>query len=381
MTVPATTINKVCLSGLNAIYLADQMIQAGEADIVVAGGMESMTQAPYLLPGARAGYRIGDQKVVDSMMYDGLFCAFDQVRHGRRHREVRRLGRASPASRRTSSPPQSHERAARAAKDGLFDNEIVTVEVPQRKGDPVVFDTDEGVRGETTAESLGRPASRVRQGRQHHRRQRVADLRRRRRGDRRLQGRGREARPARRSARSSATGRSPVPTRRCSPSRRVRSSRPPSRPARRSATSSCSSSTRRSPPSALASMTDLGITDDIVNVNGGAIALGHPVGMSGTRVALTLAPRAGPPRRRPRRRRPLRRRRPGRRHPPRDGVAGLPARHRRDRRDTPRRHGGTSGGTRMFERIVVGTDGSETATRRCARPPSWPLRAPPSSTS
>src|SRR3546814_10801754 len=82
MTVPATTINKVCLSGVNTIHPADQMIQAGEADIVVAGGMESMTQAPYLLPGARAGYRIGDQKVVDSMMYDGLFCAFDQCAVG-----------------------------------------------------------------------------------------------------------------------------------------------------------------------------------------------------------------------------------------------------------------------------------------------------------
>src|SRR3954464_1823040 len=82
MTVPATTINKVCLSGLNAIYLADQMIQAGDADIVVAGGMESMTNAPYLLPNARAGYRLGDQSVVDSLMYDGLFCAFDQVAMG-----------------------------------------------------------------------------------------------------------------------------------------------------------------------------------------------------------------------------------------------------------------------------------------------------------
>src|SRR5438067_12262270 len=77
MTTPATTVNKVCLSGLNAVYLADQMIQAGDADIVVAGGMESMTQAPHLLPDARAGYRIGDKKVVDAMQYDGLFCAFD----------------------------------------------------------------------------------------------------------------------------------------------------------------------------------------------------------------------------------------------------------------------------------------------------------------
>src|SRR5690606_691480 len=159
MNVPATTINKVCLSGLNTVYLADQMIQAGDADIVVAGGMESMTQAPYLLPGARQGYRIGDQSVVDSMMYDGLFCAFDACAMGAGTEKY-------AASAGLAREPQddlaakSHQRAARAAKDGLFDNEIVKVEIPQRKGDPVVFDTDEGVRGETTAESLGklRPA-------------------------------------------------------------------------------------------------------------------------------------------------------------------------------------------------------------------------------
>src|SRR3989440_5183388 len=82
MTVPATTVNKVCLSGLNSIYLADQMIQAGDAEVVVAGGMESVTQSPYLLPGARAGYRLGDKAVVDAMMYDGLFCAFDMCAMG-----------------------------------------------------------------------------------------------------------------------------------------------------------------------------------------------------------------------------------------------------------------------------------------------------------
>src|SRR3954471_13593035 len=159
MTTPATTVNKVCLSGLNTVYLADQMIQAGDAEIVVAGGMESMTLAPYLLPGARAGYRLGDQSVVDSMMYDGLFCAFDQVAMGAGTEKY-------AASAGLERQPQdelaaaSHERAARAAKDGLFDNEIVKVEIPQRKGDPVVFDTDEGVRGDTTAESLAglRPA-------------------------------------------------------------------------------------------------------------------------------------------------------------------------------------------------------------------------------
>ena len=159
MTVPATTVNKVCLSGLNTIYLADLMINAGEADIVVAGGMESMTQAPYLLPGARAGYRIGDGTLVDSMMYDGLFCAFDKCAMGL---GTERYNGADGVSRERQDAfsALSHERAAAAIKDGKFADEIVPVSVPQRKGDPLVVDTDEGVRPETTAESLGklRPA-------------------------------------------------------------------------------------------------------------------------------------------------------------------------------------------------------------------------------
>ncbi len=153
MTVPASTINKVCLSGLNAIHLADQMIQLGEADIVVAGGMESMTQAPYLLPGARAGYRIGDQKVVDSMMYDGLFCAFDQCAMGESteaHNAKLGIGRAE----QDEFAARSHELAAAAQKNGLFDDEIVPVMIPQRRGEPVAFTADEGVRAETTVEGL-----------------------------------------------------------------------------------------------------------------------------------------------------------------------------------------------------------------------------------
>ena len=144
MTVPATTVNKVCLSGVNAIHLADLAIQAGEADVVVAGGMESMTNAPYLLPGARAGYRLGDQTVVDSMMYDGLFCAFDQCAMGAGTEKYA----ASAGLDRESQDEvayRSHERAARAIKDGYFDNEIVPVEVPQRRGDPVLVTIDEGV--------------------------------------------------------------------------------------------------------------------------------------------------------------------------------------------------------------------------------------------
>jgi acetyl-CoA C-acetyltransferase len=286
MTVPATTINKVCLSGLNAIHLADQMIQQGEADIVVAGGMESMTQAPYLLPGARAGYRIGDQKVVDSMMYDGLFCAFDQVAMGAGTEKY-------AASAGLAREPQdalaakSHERAARAAKDGLFDNEIVPVEIPQRKGDPVVFDTDEGVRGETTAESLAglRPAfdkagnitagnaSQISDGaaavivasKAAAEKLSVKPL-----GE--IIGYGQVA--------------GPDPSLLTQPARAIKAAA--ERAGKAVGDISLFELNEAFAAVGLASMDDLGITDDIVNVNGGAIALGHPVGMSGTRVALTL---------------------------------------------------------------------------------------------
>ena len=155
MSVPATTINKVCLSGLNSIYLADLLIAAGEADIVVAGGMESMTQAPYLLPGARAGYRAGDGTLVDSMMYDGLYCQFDHCAMGlgteqynRRGQDLARTRRTASRRCRTSGPPPPSRTAASPTRSS-------PVSVPQRKGDPVVVDTDEGVRPGTTAESLG----------------------------------------------------------------------------------------------------------------------------------------------------------------------------------------------------------------------------------
>ena len=153
MTVNATTINKVCLSGLQTIYLADLMIRAGEADVIIAGGMESMTNAPYLLPGARAGYRIGDQKVVDSMMFDGLTCAFDQCAMGLAT-ERYNAGRITRA-RQDEFSARSHQLAAAAIASGKFAEEIVPVAVAQRKGDPIIVGTDEGVRGETTAESLG----------------------------------------------------------------------------------------------------------------------------------------------------------------------------------------------------------------------------------
>ena len=154
LSVPANTINKVCLSGLHTIYLADQMIRAGDAEIVVAGGMESMTQAPYLLPGARAGYRLGDGALIDSMMHDGLTDAFDHIAMGlstERYNQKAGISR----ERQDAFAAASHEKAAAAAKDGRLAEEIVPVHVPQRKGDPLLFDVDEGVRPGTTAESLG----------------------------------------------------------------------------------------------------------------------------------------------------------------------------------------------------------------------------------
>ena len=160
MSVPAMTINKVCLSGINAMYLADQMIQNGDAEVVVAGGMESMTNAPYLLPGARAGYRMGNNEVVDSMINDGLWCAFDAVHMGAGTENY--VGQVGNITREAQDElaAKSHERAAAAQKEGRFADEIAPVSIKQRKGDPVVVDTDEGVRPGTTTESLAglRPA-------------------------------------------------------------------------------------------------------------------------------------------------------------------------------------------------------------------------------
>jgi acetyl-CoA C-acetyltransferase len=154
-SVPAITINKVCLSGLNAIALADQLIRAGEVSAVVAGGMESMDQAPYLLPKARAGYRMGDGTLVDSMLRDGLVDAFKHIHMGDQSDGVNSefsIGRTE----QDEWAARSHERAQRAASDGRFAEEIVPFEVPQRRGDPVVFDADEGIRPGTTVESLAK---------------------------------------------------------------------------------------------------------------------------------------------------------------------------------------------------------------------------------
>ncbi|GAA4529795.1 acetyl-CoA C-acetyltransferase [Amycolatopsis samaneae] len=159
MDVPALTVNKVCLSGLDAIALADQLIRAGEFDLVVAGGQESMTQAPHLLPKSRSGFKYGDTTLVDHMAHDGLFCAFDQVAMGASTEKYNsRYGVTREAQDAFSA--RSHQRAAAAAEAGYFADEIAPVSIPQRKGDPILFSADEGVRADTTAEGLAklRPA-------------------------------------------------------------------------------------------------------------------------------------------------------------------------------------------------------------------------------
>ena len=286
MSVPATTINKVCLSGLNTIYLADQMIQSGEADIVVAGGMESMSQAPYLLPGARDGYRIGDKSVVDSMMYDGLFCAFDQCAMGAgTEKHAASLG--LPRDVQDDLAAKSHERAARGQKDGLFDDEVIPVEIPQRKADPITFSEDEGVRGGTTAESLGglRPAFDKAGNITAGNASQISD--------------GGAAVIVCSKAAAERLGASPIAEVLASgqvagPDASLLTQ--PSRAIKAALGSSGMSLgdvdlfelNEAFAAVGVASMQELGITDEVVNVNGGAIAIGHPLGASGTRISLTL---------------------------------------------------------------------------------------------
>lgn len=155
MSVPSFTLNKVCLSGIDAIALADQLIRAGEFDIVVAGGMESMTQAPHLLANSRTGTKYGDTALVDSMAHDGLTDTFDQVAMGALTEQANsRYGLTR--EEQDAFAAGSHQKAAAAQKNGLFDDEITPVLIPQRKGDPIEFLEDEGIRPDTTTESLSR---------------------------------------------------------------------------------------------------------------------------------------------------------------------------------------------------------------------------------
>jgi acetyl-CoA C-acetyltransferase len=286
LTVPATTIGKVCLSGINSIMMADLLIQSGQADIVVAGGMESMTNAPYLLPNARAGMRLGDGKVVDSMMFDGLFCAIDQIAMGGGTEKYAATAGISRDSQ-DDLAYKSHERAARAQKDGLFENEIVNVEIPQRKGEPVLFSIDEGVRGETTVESLSklRPAFDKAGNITAGNASQISD--------------GGAAVIVASKAAAERIGGTPLgeivgngqvagpdPSLLTQPARAIKA-------ALDQAGKSVSDIDLFELNEAfaavgIASMEDLGITDEITNVNGGAISLGHPIGMSGTRIVITL---------------------------------------------------------------------------------------------
>ena len=291
MSVPATTINKVCLSGLNTIILADQLIAAGEADIVVAGGMESMTKAPYLLPGARDGYRFGDQSVVDSMAFDGLTCAFDHCAMGAStERDASAAGLARSAMDELAA--RSHERAATAQKDGLFEAEIVAVAVPQRRGEPIVVDRDEGIRPGTTADSLAGlngafggagnvtagNASQISDGASavivmspsKARELAVKPL-----GEVLAYGQIAGGGPGE-AATSLLT----------QPARAIRKAL--GRAGMSVTDIDLFELNEAFAAVALASTAELGVSDEIVNVNGGAIALGHPIGASGNRLALHL---------------------------------------------------------------------------------------------
>ncbi|MER0443994.1 acetyl-CoA C-acetyltransferase [Streptomyces sp. Edi4] len=156
MSVPALTVNKVCLSGVDSIALADQLIRAGEFDLVVAGGQESMSQAPHVLPHSRAGFKAGDVQMIDHMIHDGLFCPFDQVGMGVSTEKYNSRYPGVTREKQDAFAAASHQRAAAAAAAGRFAEEMAPVTVPQRKGDPVVCDADEGVRPDTTTEVLAK---------------------------------------------------------------------------------------------------------------------------------------------------------------------------------------------------------------------------------
>jgi acetyl-CoA C-acetyltransferase len=286
MNVPANTINKVCLSGLNTIYLADQMIRAGDAEIVVAGGMESMTQAPHLLPGARAGFRLGDGTLVDSMMYDGLTDSFDHIAMGLSTEQHNQNTAKVSRERQDTFAAASHEKAAAAIKEGRFAEEIVPVEVPQRKGDPLVVDTDEGVRPGTTAESLSglRPAFDKNGSITAGNSSQISDG-----GCAVIVMSADKAKELGAAPLGQVVGYGMV----AGPDNSLLTQ--PSRAILKAAEKAGTDLggidlfeiNEAFAAVGLASVDDLGIDEDKVNVNGGAIALGHPVGMSGTRLALT----------------------------------------------------------------------------------------------
>ncbi len=287
MSTPAAVVNKVCLSGLNAIYQADLMISAGDADIVVAGGMESMTNAPHLLLGARQGYRLGGTEVRDALMYDGLEDAGSHEAMGKDSENYMPQFPGVTRERQDAFAAESHERAARATKEGILAEEIVAVEVPQRRGDPIVVAEDEGIRPGTTPESLAglRPAFAAGGSITAGNASQISD------------------------GASAVVVMSEEAAARCGvePLGRVVSYGMVAGPDTCLMTQPSRSTIKALAKAdlsvkdvsvfefneafaavALASIDDLALSGDIVNPNGGAVALGHPIGASGNRLALTL---------------------------------------------------------------------------------------------
>jgi acetyl-CoA C-acetyltransferase len=287
MTVPSFTLNKVCLSGLDAIALADQLIRAGEFEIVVAGGMESMTNAPHLLPKSRTGVKFGGWELVDSMAHDGLSDTFDQVAMGALTEKANARYDLTREEQDAYSA-ESHQKAAAAAKNGLFDDEITPVFIPQRKGDPIEFREDEGIRADTTAESLARlkpafakdgtitagSASQISDGACAvvvMSAEKAAEL-----GLTPL---------AEIGAHGVVAG--PDASLQSQPSRAVQKAC--AREGIDPKDLDLLELNEAFAAVALVSTRELGVDREKVNVNGGAISLGHPIGMSGARIALHLA--------------------------------------------------------------------------------------------
>ena len=287
MNVPSLTVNKVCLSGLDAIALADQLIRVGEFEVVVAGGQESMTNAPHLLPKSRAGYKYGSIELLDAMAHDGLTDAFENIAMGEsteKHNTRLGLGRAE----QDEVAAASHQRAAAAQKNGLFDAEIVPVEIPQRKGEPVVFSQDEGIRAETTAETLGRlrPAFSKEGTITAGSSSQISD--------------GAAAVVVMSKAKAEELGLSwiaeigahgnvagPDNSLQSQPSNAIK--RALSKEGLEVSDLDLIEINEAFAAVAVQSAKDLGIDFEKINVNGGAIALGHPIGMSGARIVLHLA--------------------------------------------------------------------------------------------
>ncbi|WP_329257540.1 acetyl-CoA C-acetyltransferase [Streptomyces sp. NBC_01478] len=287
MSVPALTINKVCLSGLDAIALADQLIRAGEFDVIVAGGQESMTNAPHLLPKSREGYKYGAIEMLDAMAHDGLTDAFENIAMGEStEKHNTRLGILRPEQDEVAA--LSHQRAAAAQQKGVFEAEITPIEIPQRKGEAVVFSKDEGIRAETTAESLGklRPAfakdgtitagtsSQISDGAAA-----VVVM-----SKTKAQELGLEW-IAEIGAHGNVAG--PDNSLQSQPSNAILHAL--KKEGLEVESLDLIEINEAFAAVAVQSMKDLGVSTEKVNVNGGAIALGHPIGMSGARLVLHLA--------------------------------------------------------------------------------------------